>query len=207
MRPIPFRPFIRNAETNVYLTGNLPHWRQSECTYFVTFCTSDSLPRVILEALHRDFRGFQQSDSESTEDTWHKKLDNYLDRGSGRCLLRDSRFRDLTESSIRHFDSTRLHLGDFVIMPNHVHALITPLEGERLEDLLASIKRFSGRQINEATGNKGSFWQRNSYDRIVRSAPELERFQRYIRDNPDRVGLKDGEFTVGTAEYEFHDAE
>jgi REP element-mobilizing transposase RayT len=69
-------------------------------------------------------------------------------------------------------------------MPNHVHALVTPLPGHELSDILHSWKSFTANQINRLLGVSGAFWQKESFDHIVRSPDSMENFRRYIRDNP-----------------------
>ncbi|MCB1099147.1 MAG: transposase [Verrucomicrobiae bacterium] len=69
-------------------------------------------------------------------------------------------------------------------MPNHVHALMTPIAPFELEDILRSIKGFTGKEINRRSGSSGTFWQRQSFDHIVRDAEHLRRLQNYIRENP-----------------------
>jgi len=75
-------------------------------------------------------------------------------------------------------------------MPDHVHALVQPLtlpEGGGVYDLaeiIHSVKRFSVYQINRQRGSRGSIWQDERYDRIVRDEAEfLEKWQ-YIINNP-----------------------
>lgn len=81
-----------------------------------------------------------------------------------------------------------------VIMPDHVHLLITPFEIERnqwvpISKLLQSIKGFSAREINKLRMNHNPVWQDESWDRIVRSDKEfLERYE-YISENPSRRNL------------------
>lgn len=201
--PIPFVPFRRHHEVEIFQTGSLPHWRQEGCTYFVTFRTADSLPRKVLARLReqREITGDEFDDSER----WHHKIDEILDWGAGECRLRNTGFRTIVVEALRHFDPERLRLGDFVVMPNHVHALLTPATGESLDGLLTSIKSYSGRRIHELLETSGQFWQRNSYDRIVRDQKELERFQKYIRDNPVKIDLPVTSFSLGEANYSFHD--
>jgi len=45
--------------------------------------------------------------------------------------------RNLTSKDLSE-DGSRYHVGDFVIMPNHVHLLVTPVLGEELEMILKS---------------------------------------------------------------------
>jgi len=76
----------------------------------------------------------------------------------------------------------------FVVMPNHIHLLITP--GIALPKLLCSLKTASAKYANrllQATGRQ--FWQDESFDRLVRNDDEFRRIQRYIEMNPVRAGL------------------
>jgi putative transposase len=85
----------------------------------------------------------------------------------------------------REFNQYALHA--FVIMPNHVHVLLTP--AIPLPKITGSIKSVTGRNANEMLDRKGPFWQNESYDHLVRSAEEYERVRRYIEYNPVAAGL------------------
>jgi REP element-mobilizing transposase RayT len=80
-----------------------------------------------------------------------------------------------------------------VIMPNHVHLLFTPLESDGgepffLAEIMKGIKGVSARIINKLLGRKGSLWQDESFDRIMR-AEEFEFKRNYIVANPIDAGL------------------
>lgn len=88
----------------------------------------------------------------------------------------------------------------FVVMPNHVHALVTP----RVEAIkwLAPLKAFTAREANLQLGRTGiRFWQEESYDRLVRSGAEFGRIQSYIENNPVSAGLvaEPGQFAWSSA--------
>ncbi len=51
-------------------------------------------------------------------------------------------------------------------------------------------------QINKALGRCGTLWMDESFDHAVRSELQLERFRRYIRENPMKAGLKEGSFSL-----------
>lgn len=87
-------------------------------------------------------------------------------------------------------------------MPNHVHALVTPLDGFPLEDVLHSIKSFSANRINQTLGKQGQFWMSESHDHVVRDGEELLRIQGYIRGNPEKAGLDAADLILWQAEYE-----
>jgi REP element-mobilizing transposase RayT len=95
-----------------------------------------------------------------------------------------------------------MHCGDFVIMPNHVHAIVAPFSGKALERLLQSVKRYSAVCINALFGRTGrTLWQKESYDHIVRDDAELERIRQYIENNPAKAHLKPGDYVYHKAEW------
>jgi type I restriction enzyme R subunit len=210
--PIAFLPFRRHHPFSIYQSNRIPHWRQEGCTYFVTFRLADSLPSEVLSRLeeqritwlHERGKAVEQlTEPEKLEYLRHysRGLEASLDEGRGQCILRDPLKRAKVRSALEHFDGVTMRLGDFVIMPNHVHVLITPNDGENLESLLKSIKGFSARQINEAMGRTGQVWQRDNYDHLVRDSDQLGRFRRYISNNPLKSHLKDDLFTIRPAIY------
>lgn len=54
---------------------------------------------------------------------------------------------------------------------------------------MKSIKGISAREANKILDRKGSFWQSESYDHIVRDEDELERIIKYIIYYPVKAGL------------------
>jgi len=87
-----------------------------------------------------------------------------------------------------------------VVMPNHVHLLVTPRPGWTLEKLTQSWKGFTSKQINAHLGREGALWQQESFDRIVRHEAHFERVVQYIARNPVKAGLVADRYTVGVAE-------
>jgi REP element-mobilizing transposase RayT len=90
----------------------------------------------------------------------------------------------------------------FVVMPNHLHGLVTLLPDEPLTDLprgaprlaarslgafVGGFKSAASRRINDVRRTPGrQVWQRNYYDRIIRSEDELDQVRAYIHENPER---------------------
>ena len=72
-----------------------------------------------------------------------------------------------------------------ILMPDHVHLLIAPLEREAaVGNASAALKRFI-RQDLQARWQ----WQPGSFDRLLRSDESTEQKWQYIRENPVRAGL------------------
>jgi REP element-mobilizing transposase RayT len=90
--------------------------------------------------------------------------------------------------ALRHRHETDYNLHSWVIMANHVHILVTP--HIPVPTLMRSLKRFTARQANKILGHTGhSFWQEESYDRLVRNEKEFNSIAWYIEMNPVRAGL------------------
>jgi REP element-mobilizing transposase RayT len=74
----------------------------------------------------------------------------------------------------RRFERYELH--SFVVMPNHVHLLVTPrVVSTRW---LGPLKGFTSHAANRILGRHGvPFWQDESYDHVVRSGAEFQPVQ------------------------------
>ncbi len=193
--------------------GTLPHWYQPGVTYFVTFRTEDSVPQSLLRSWHRRRDDWlQRHGIDSREKGWKRRLRAspdiereyntmftrpfmaYLDRGHGACVLRNMAIAQMVAGAMRHFDGERYHLGDFVVMPNHVHVLVCLLGTTEIETQCTSWKKYSAGEINRALGRCGRFWQEESFDHLVRSPEQFEYLQRYIAVNPERARLGEREY-------------
>jgi putative transposase len=102
-----------------------------------------------------------------------------------------------------------LLLDEFVIMPNHLHAVLAfvgaglapPGVGTRtslsagcnrqpaLPDVLCAFKSISTRVVNQDAGTPGKLWQRGYYEHIIRNSEDMKIVQRYILENPGRWAL------------------
>jgi REP element-mobilizing transposase RayT len=76
-----------------------------------------------------------------------------------------------------------------VVMPDHVHLITTPYDDVALCHLLDRIKGASVHLINRLLRRSGKLWQRDSFDRILRSDESLYAKREYIFNNPVRAGL------------------
>lgn len=119
--------------------------------------------------------------------------------------------RIVEEEWLRSADIRReIELELYAIMPNHFHAVVwihdvgaagVPpvrcdkdnrplLLGKSLGALVGGFKRATTKRINEIRQTPGApLWQRNYYERIVRSDNELRTIPQYILDNPLRWQL------------------
>lgn len=183
--------------SGLHSRGYLPHLKVEGSSYFVTFRLTDSLPRALLDQL-RELKADHALQRESSSlpsrlaerlDAWDELIEQHLDQSSGACWLRDSRVADLVAAALRHFHGVRYQLNHWVIMPNHVHAVLHPLPPFALERILHGWKSFTAHRANQLLGRRGAFWQRESYDHWIRDDLEFERFARYTEDNPVKARL------------------
>jgi len=202
--PLPFTAFDKSRPVSLK-SRCLPHWQQEGATYFVTFHVADSLPRGVYEQWTRERETAlrqlaAEGNAERREEiieAARQQLEERLDEGLGECWLRNPSVSAVVEGALRHFDGERYLLGSYVIMPNHVHVLLRPVMEHRLSEILHSWKSYSSNQANQFLGRSGAFWQDESFDHIVRNEQQLERFGRYIEENPVKAGLRAGEFRKG----------
>jgi len=213
LRPTCFVPFDDRRAVRIY-QRNLPHWRQDGCTYFVTFRLSDSLPDNVRRQWEEDkkqwlerhnisydgergrwreaFQRLSPGERFRFEQHFNRQVQSCLDRGLGECHLRDPACATVLREELLRDDGQRHHLGDFVIMPNHVHLLITPVDdvepspcrSAELEQILKSVKGAAAAACNRLCHRTGSFWQADSYNHIVRSLEQLSAYREYIARNP-----------------------
>jgi putative transposase len=136
---------------------------------------------------------------EEREPEKRRRLDDWIDAGHGSCVLSRPEIADITEASLLRFDSQRYRLIAWAVMPNHVHALFTPMSGWTVARIVASWKKFTARQICDCRRNlneeaTGPVWHREYWDRYIRDKRHLVRTTEYIHLNPVKAGL------VGAAE-------
>ena len=89
-------------------------------------------------------------------------------------------------AAIRAFDGDRYILHAYVVMNDHVHAILAPLADFRLEAILHAWKSFTANRLQRRHRRTGAVWQAESFDRVVRDEAEYEQKRDYILANPFR---------------------
>ena len=204
-----FRP---HDELHIH-RGNLPHWRQTNVTYFITTRLVDSMPQEKLRewqirrdtwlAAHglqtpNDIHTLPEVEQREFQAAFTQQWHQWLDAGYGECLFRRQDVRDILVDRLTSEPS----LDAWVIMPNHLHALVAP-EAQSLGDVLQSWKGGSAFEINRLLGRSGPLWQKEPYDHIVRSEAQFQHYRRYIAENPIKAGLQPDEYAVGLGKQQF----
>jgi type I restriction enzyme R subunit len=172
--PETMRPFEKLAieeKTAPYLarTGEYRHWKQL-------------LPQLTDEQRRAfDFH-------------FNRCRETKLDECLGACVLKCPELARIVANSLLHFDGSRYRMGDFVVMPNHIHLLAAFSTPELMERQFDSWLHFTAVLINRKLKTKGHFWQQEPFDHLVRSSEQYDYLRRYIAENPGKARLKPGEF-------------
>ena len=194
-----FQPKGLRSNLGWYHRGYIPHFEGGEIPQFFTFRLFDSLPQEVLEK----WRGETANQGDEGKIAFRKNIENYLDKGYGECFLKDKRIAKLTEQSLLFHDEKKYCLTAWVIMPNHIHFLATPLENVELREIAHSIKSYTAHEANKLLNRNGRFWQHEPFDRYIRNRKHFVNVIEYIETNPVKAGLcaKAGDWRFSSAFY------
>jgi Rad3-related DNA helicase/REP element-mobilizing transposase RayT len=190
------------TEITVRQGANLPHWTRGGAIYSVVFRLADSLPQQVLNdwVAERDELmkkaaspqpQFSREELERFQELHSEKIQRHLDAGYGECLLRDAAVAQIVADALTKFDGNRYQLLAWCVMPNHVHVVMQPIGEFKLSGILHSWKSFTAHAANKYLKRSGLFWQKESYDHLVRDENDLYRCVEYVWNNPDQAKLKD----------------
>ena len=163
----------------------------------MTFRLGDALPVSLI----RDWRDERarwlaehpQPWSAEIQAEYHRRfnarIEGWLDQGMGSCLFADPECRRVLVDCLMRFEGERVRHQAWVIMPNHVHVLFSPLVP--MEKLIQAWKSQTARVLG-----RGPIWQRDYRDTLVRDEEHFANVLRYIRRNPLKARLVEGMFTL-----------
>jgi REP element-mobilizing transposase RayT len=192
--------------------GYLPHCDKPGLVQFVTFRLWDSMPAArkgewehLLNIAERSnasrsggrigARSIAPLDETSRDKARQLasreqriKLEDYLDRSCGECFLRDPRIATLMEKTMRFHHGSRFEMLAWVVMPNHVHALIK-VGDTPLSKIIQNWKSIVAVKSNKLLGRTGDFWQLDYWDTFMRDEAQKIKAVRYIENNPVKAKL------------------
>ncbi|MEZ6034633.1 MAG: hypothetical protein R3C17_16180 [Planctomycetaceae bacterium] len=140
--------------------------------------------------------------------------DRRLDEAAGSCLLKTPEFSQIVLDSLLHFEGERTVLTDAIMMPNHAHIIAAFRSQETMFDQCTSWKHYTATKIRRILRSRppterqvysmpvapptgklaGQFWQTDQFDHLVRSEEQFVFLRDYIRKNPVRARLKEGDY-------------
>jgi putative transposase len=108
---------------------------------------------------------------------------------SRRSLFNNDRWAKLLIDTLYHYRGSAYLLHDFVIMPDHIHVLITPLTS--LEKAVQFIKGGFSFRTKKELGSNMEVWQKGFQDHRIRDAGDFAQHIQYIHENPVRKHLSE----------------
>jgi putative transposase len=111
-----------------------------------------------------------------TTETWQR-----------RTLFHNERWAKLLVDTLYHYRGTAYLLHEFVIMPDHIHVLMTPITS--LEKAVQFIKGGFSYRVKKDLGSNMEIWQMGFQDQRIRDATDYDLHVNYIRHNPVRKHL------------------
>ena len=157
----------------------LPHFDSPDVPQAVTFRLRDSLPRVVARGPHRR--------RDQSLPQAHRNRPRFR---PGRMLAAASGDRRIVQSALQRADGAAYDLHAFVVMPNHIHALLTQRQGSRLADIVQAWKGYSAKEMNKVLGRTGTVWRRDYFDRFMRDETDFARTRAISRTSPSPPVLR-----------------
>ena len=109
-----------------------------------------------------------------TTDTWQRRA----------LFINVVLARIVVEQIVACRDRGFYKLHAFVLMPEHLHILVTPADETTIEKAMQMIKGGSAHRIGLERPQKFPIWHSGFHDRWMRDADEYRDSKRYIEQNP-----------------------
>ena len=101
-----------------------------------------------------------------------------------RLFVIESYVRIFLKTLYRHRREGRYELHAFVVMPEHVHLLLTPANDVTIERAVQLIKGAYSHELGGIIGRKREIWQRGFTDHRIRNEMDYIHHRNYIHRNP-----------------------
>ena len=213
VRKLPIQ-FFDKMQSLAIVDRRLPHWSQAGTLCFITFRAWDSMPQhVVMQWLaernafllkhgidpqlptwQAEFQKLASEEQAEFHELLSQRWSDQLDRCCGSCVMRRPEIAQIVVDSLQHFDEDRYWLTDFVVMPNHVHVLVSFPDESALLQQCESWKHFTATKINRTLRRNGRFWQQDGFDHLVRSVDQFYYLRKYIAENPTKAKLAAEEY-------------
>lgn len=169
-----------------YSRGYLPHLDAGARAQFLTWRLADSVPLEVIDGWREELKGVLEVDRKRELSS---RIEKYCDLGNGNCALAHPYAARIVQESLFFDHQKRYELHAWVVMPNHIHALLTPLEGVPLEEIMRVGKSVTATQINKQREVQGRLWEADYFDRLIRDGEHFERVRHYTEWNPVKAKL------------------
>ena len=103
-----------------------------------------------------------------------------------RSLFRAETYAWVMQSVLqKHRETGRVRIHAYVLMPDHLHLLLTPAGDDSLEHVIDEIKGDFCRKVRA----RGTVWAKKYYGQRILTQTGFAECKRYIEGNPVRAGL------------------
>ena len=92
--------------------------------------------------------------------------------------------REVILSSLKYLNGRKYEMYVCVVMHDHVHVLVKPVNNHRLQNIVHSWKSFTAHKFCGNSGRTAPIWQEEYFDRIIRDEKEFLDKAQYILNNP-----------------------
>ncbi len=189
--------FLRKYDSLLIHGSKLPHWNQDETYVFFTFRLRDSIPKSIAIQLKSELDNWLSTHpkpwDEKAATEYHNlfpnRIEELIDNGHGSCILQNPEAAEIVESVLLHDDGAKYYLCSYVIMPNHVHALVRLLEDIKIESLIQTWKSITSHKLRKRFGQSWCRWMKNYHDRTIRDETHFQNVLAYILKNYSHGGI------------------
>jgi REP element-mobilizing transposase RayT len=180
----PHRNDLRDA--GWHSRGYLPHFDGLAIPQFITLRLFDSVPDAVLRSWMREL---DVLNSKKDQIILQKRIEKYIDQGYGEAFMKIHRVAEMVQKDLLYYDGQSYRLSSWVVMPNHIHFLVTRFDAIELADIMQSFKSLTSHKANRTLRRKGQFWMEDYFDRYIRNAEHFMEAVRYIENNPVKARL------------------
>lgn len=158
----------------------LHHYSKIHNYQFVTFRTRASIDDFMLKL----------KDADLDESNKQLQVDKHLDNSNKGRLLNDEVIHIVLEYS-KHLEPEFYKLICISVMPNHIHILFEQIQN--LSKIMHKLKGGLAYKINKHLNLKGSFWERDYFDKVIRNEKHFQVTYKYIKNNAQKAKLEDAD--------------
>lgn len=186
---------LYEMKTRKFWRSQLPHWEVERGYYFITLRCAGSLPQPVLaqiKEVYASLKVIKPNDAAFAElqRRYFQTVEKYADANKGFCPFRTDACANAVIEMFSDLEAVGWQVPHFAIMPNHLHFIArVDTHSSDMHTVLSRWKGATSRKGNSILKRSGAFWQREWFDRVVRSPNELERTVAYIQNNPVKGGL------------------
>jgi len=173
------KPHFRERKGYI-LHSNLPHISQNNFYQFITFRTHESTDDYLLKLSSQNLK---------TKELQYS-IDKYLDTSNAGVYL-NGKVLQITKEYLLNIEKSLCEIVAFSIMPNHIHLLL--IQHTDISKIVQHIKGGLSFLINKELKKKGTFWQKDYFDKAIRDEEHFLVTLKYIENNALKAGLKDAD--------------